>query len=167
MAARPLRGTNKLALPAREIVHCQIGHAETRTEAGSRVAVSSSGEAAMALKPCRECGAQVSTEAEVCPHCGVRSPTANDPLASLGPNDSKQNKNTGRRYAIAAIVILGIIALATWLPKSLEETTTKPWGAARIIETPEPLAKLPANMVRAACSRVTGWFWDRCRCFRF
>jgi hypothetical protein len=23
------------------------------------------------------------------------------------------------------------------------------------------------NMVREACSRVTGWFWDRCRGFRF
>src|ERR1700674_1936975 len=29
----------------------------------------------MALKACRECGAQVSTEAETCPHCGVRAPT--------------------------------------------------------------------------------------------
>ena len=29
----------------------------------------------MALKPCRECGAQVSTAAGVCPHCGVGSPT--------------------------------------------------------------------------------------------
>ena len=44
----------------------------------------------MALKPCRECGAQVSTEAEVCPHCGVRSPTATDPLAALAPSGNKQ-----------------------------------------------------------------------------
>lgn len=29
----------------------------------------------MALKACRECGNQVSTKAEICPHCGVRSPT--------------------------------------------------------------------------------------------
>src|SRR5262245_36640079 len=28
----------------------------------------------MALKACRECGQQVSTRAETCPHCGVRSP---------------------------------------------------------------------------------------------
>src|SRR5512142_172152 len=29
----------------------------------------------MALEPCRECGRQVSTEAAVCPHCGVPRPT--------------------------------------------------------------------------------------------
>jgi len=28
----------------------------------------------MALKPCRECGKQVSTEAATCPKCGVSSP---------------------------------------------------------------------------------------------
>ena len=30
----------------------------------------------MALKPCRECGKPISTEATTCPHCGVASPTA-------------------------------------------------------------------------------------------
>ena len=29
----------------------------------------------MALKPCRECGASISTEAQTCPHCGVPDPT--------------------------------------------------------------------------------------------
>jgi hypothetical protein len=29
----------------------------------------------MALKPCRECRQQVSTDADKCPHCGVRDPT--------------------------------------------------------------------------------------------
>lgn len=29
----------------------------------------------MALKSCRECGAQVSTGAATCPHCGVKNPT--------------------------------------------------------------------------------------------
>ena len=28
----------------------------------------------MALKPCRECGEEVSTDAKTCPHCGVRYP---------------------------------------------------------------------------------------------
>lgn len=30
----------------------------------------------MALKPCRECGREVSTEALTCPHCGIPRPTA-------------------------------------------------------------------------------------------
>lgn len=29
----------------------------------------------MALKPCRECGKEVSTEAKACPHCGAINPT--------------------------------------------------------------------------------------------
>ena len=29
----------------------------------------------MALQPCRECGAQVSTEAVACPNCGIGEPT--------------------------------------------------------------------------------------------
>jgi hypothetical protein len=30
----------------------------------------------VALKACRECGDPVSTKTEICPHCGVRSPTS-------------------------------------------------------------------------------------------
>ena len=38
----------------------------------------------MALQPCRECGAQVSTEAKSCPHCGVPDPASrSDPHRSL------------------------------------------------------------------------------------
>jgi hypothetical protein len=29
----------------------------------------------VALKPCRECKTEISTEAKTCPHCGVRGPT--------------------------------------------------------------------------------------------
>lgn len=40
----------------------------------------------MALKDCKECGAQVSTEAEACPHCGVPAPTQDMPApqATMG-----------------------------------------------------------------------------------
>src|SRR5689334_16362869 len=37
----------------------------------------------MALKPCRECGREISTEAKSCPHCGKKAPTGagSSPLA--------------------------------------------------------------------------------------
>ena len=38
----------------------------------------------MALKPCRECKKKVSTEAEVCPHCGVPNPTIKIPVIKAG-----------------------------------------------------------------------------------
>jgi hypothetical protein len=65
----------------------------------------------MALKPCRECGAQVSTEAEVCPHCGVRSPTASNPIAPLGPSDSKKPPFGGPFTAIMVVVVLCVLAV--------------------------------------------------------
>ena len=52
----------------------------------------------MALKPCRECGQQVSTDAETCPHCGVRSPTATRGLY-------------WGRIAAVLLVLIGIAAL--------------------------------------------------------
>ncbi|MDF3821694.1 hypothetical protein P3G55_17450 [Leptospira sp. 96542] len=33
----------------------------------------------MALKPCRECKKEVSTEAKTCPHCGTPNPTKKEP----------------------------------------------------------------------------------------
>src|SRR5688572_2860517 len=38
----------------------------------------------MALKPCRECGAQVSTSAKTCPHCGVKSPVKKRSVLAWG-----------------------------------------------------------------------------------
>lgn len=40
----------------------------------------------MALKRCRECGQDVSTEAVTCPHCGVPDPTAGDVDPTLDPD---------------------------------------------------------------------------------
>jgi hypothetical protein len=38
----------------------------------------------LALKPCRECGKEVSTEAKSCPHCGVTSPVRKSQIVVLG-----------------------------------------------------------------------------------
>ncbi|HWK96210.1 MAG TPA: hypothetical protein VNR39_12390 [Pseudolabrys sp.] len=64
----------------------------------------------MALKPCRECGANVSTSAEICPHCGVRAPASSDVLGALGRETPPNNRGT-RGYGQAA-AILALIAIA-------------------------------------------------------
>ena len=74
----------------------------------------------MALKPCRECGVQVSTEAEVCPHCGVRSPTASDPLAALAPSGNKQGKITGFGW-FTLVLVGGIIVLFVFFQMKLQK----------------------------------------------
>jgi hypothetical protein len=74
----------------------------------------------MALKACRECGVQVSTSAEVCPHCGIRAPTASNPLVALdgdkGSGEPPRRSRTARvvrtlLYAVA-VIVGGYMALA-------------------------------------------------------
>jgi TM2 domain-containing membrane protein YozV/RNA polymerase subunit RPABC4/transcription elongation factor Spt4 len=49
----------------------------------------------MPLTQCRECGAQVSTEAHSCPHCGVPSPTS--PSDSLRQGSEPERSTFSRR----------------------------------------------------------------------
>ena len=54
----------------------------------------------MGLKPCKECGADVSTSAKSCPHCGVKDPAR-----------AKQHGcGTGCLFLLAALVVLVVIA---------------------------------------------------------
>jgi hypothetical protein len=53
----------------------------------------------MALKPCRECGAEISTLAKTCPHCGVSSPAINIKAVVAGG-------------ALLAFLLLFIVVLA-------------------------------------------------------
>jgi hypothetical protein len=65
----------------------------------------------VAIGHCRECGSHVSTSAKFCPHCGVRSPTASDPLAALSPSVSNNKKRpiaVGRRGSQG--VLAGVFA---------------------------------------------------------
>ena len=77
----------------------------------------------MALKPCRECGANVSTEAKICPHCGVRSPTR--PIADLlkADTESVQKPNRGRRSPAANVFLLALGAIAIY---ALAQEANKP-----------------------------------------
>lgn len=59
----------------------------------------------MSLRPCRECNAEVSTEAETCPHCGVRNPTGD----ALRPAKGK----SGQGCFIVLLVVIGIIVIAS------------------------------------------------------
>lgn len=76
------------------------------------------GRLAVALKPCRECGQQVSTEAATCPNCGVSNPSGSL-QAALGGSQGKsegcflQTMNCGCMIVfafIALVVLIGILA---------------------------------------------------------
>jgi ribosomal protein L40E len=52
----------------------------------------------MALQPCRECGTEVSTEAEKCPQCGTPRPTA----------DLKKEKATQTKGALGCLAMFAL-----------------------------------------------------------
>ena len=45
----------------------------------------------MALKPCRECGEKVSTEAKTCPNCGKKNPTVGKAVVRPHPSRAKKS----------------------------------------------------------------------------
>lgn len=63
----------------------------------------------MALSSCRECGAQVSTEAKTCPSCGVKAPTKR-PAAPQQSVLTKKYTLTPRLKILLAVMLVGLIA---------------------------------------------------------
>ena len=62
----------------------------------------------MALKPCRECKKQVSTEAKTCPHCGINNPA---PVTTAGGEPSRKDKLIG--IGIFFALIAGAITMCS------------------------------------------------------
>lgn len=64
----------------------------------------------MALKPCKECGTQVSTKAEACPSCG----------APLQENKRRNRKGCGC-FSLFLFVIIGLPMLMSWSQAASEK----------------------------------------------
>ena len=81
----------------------------------------------MAMVPCRECGGSVSSEAALCPHCGIREPAGavagghGHDRAHAGPvHDPRDHAPVRRRggktgWMVAFLLLLVLLALvALW-----------------------------------------------------
>ena len=70
----------------------------------------------MALKPCRECGQEVSDQAETCPHCGIKNPGqpngAAPQTAKPPPAPPPKKKGHGCLMVIGIFVVLIIVIIA-------------------------------------------------------
>lgn len=64
----------------------------------------------MALKPCRECGHNVSTEAAACPNCGVSNPSGGV-RGALAANQGKSDGCFLQTMNCGCMMIFGFIAL--------------------------------------------------------
>lgn len=85
----------------------------------------------MALIPCRECGKNVSSAAETCPHCGIKSPAA-APAKRL-------------RYVLLGLV--GLAVVGALMNKS--DRANQPERSARATATLEQAARGTAALKRA------------------
>ena len=75
----------------------------------------------MALKPCRECGREVSTSASKCPHCGKPNPTQQ---LTLG---------VGCLLIVVVLMVIGLLSSLFDDEATPSRRNTHPSGSARIM----------------------------------
>jgi hypothetical protein len=89
----------------------------------------------MDLKPCRECGQPVSTEATTCPHCGVPQPTkasvsvvagAHEPAAEAKGQPEPLNPRSRSKVRLGCLVA-GPLVLITVIASIDIETADERW----------------------------------------
>lgn len=98
----------------------------------------------MALKPCRECGKAVSTDASKCPHCGTPHPT------------SKFSRGArGCLWVIGVVFALGI--LSTLVPETEDVDSTAQQTSPVPVVQSSPVAS-PADPAQTAINKwLTSW----------
>lgn len=97
----------------------------------------------MALKPCKECQQEVSTQAKTCPHCGVKAPAQ-----TPGPR------------IFATLVLLGLIGGCWVLVMTTDPgttTTTTPRTAPTSPTPPPPVVDLALSV--DSCTRRSTYLW--------
>ncbi len=92
----------------------------------------------MALVACRECGQKISTEAKVCPHCGVQHPTG------------KPSNNAGKG-CLTVIIIIVLIVIIGAISDSMPAPPTNSTATAAALTGPQDISNSDnANIVKVA-----------------
>ena len=116
----------------------------------------------MALKPCKECGKEISTSAKVCPHCGKETISA-----------WTKPRGTGS----GCLLVIVVIILFYYIGKSKESPSpsktnipvggseTKTWGtdgvaSSEIQRAPEDFLKKPKETA-LALTRLQNFTWKK------
>lgn len=86
----------------------------------------------MALRKCRECGGQVSSEAPTCPHCGVKKPV------------SRQSKLATMVVVLIILAAIGNLARESGSQSPTPSPTTRPQAPKTTTNRPGPTTRVPA-----------------------
>lgn len=116
----------------------------------------------MALKPCRECGRQVSTEALTCPQCGVPNPTTvpvefvetaspSEPIPDVPPVSLTKPSHFGEYLAgFMVLAVIAIIAIAIGSADDAPKGNTTPQTARVAVMQPDPREAEQKRLAEAA-----------------
>jgi hypothetical protein len=98
----------------------------------------------MALKPCRECKKEVSTQAKTCPNCGVKNPSG--------------TLSAGTGGCLAVVVLLGILVVFVNAPGNRPSPQATPELPAEI-PIPEPEARVNLSLSVDSCTSRGNYLW--------
>jgi hypothetical protein len=101
----------------------------------------------MALKPCRECGKEISTEAQACPYCGAPAKAPELPVSPV-PVPAKSGSTAAR---LVILVILVIVLLVVW--NARQEDAQR--AALAELFTPAPTPQFAGPVLE-----IQSWGWS-------
>lgn len=120
----------------------------------------------MALRPCRECGREVSTEAVSCPQCGVPEPTRHAPPESepepepeptpapVPEATAASQKKANRALFLLIAALLGGLVVAELIVQRSSNGTPTPSPAPQATPAPPPPPAPPESLLAAAKERL-------------
>ncbi len=97
----------------------------------------------MALKSCRECGKEISDQAELCPHCGIKNP-AGIAGAAARPKDAsspaKEKGGVGKGCLTVIVILVSVVGIISVIGNQQSPTP------GPVTSDQQPPAPAPAPM---------------------
>lgn len=117
----------------------------------------------MALKPCRECGKEVSDQAESCPHCGIKNPGSVARSSPPPPAQPPSKKKRSGCLTVFGVCILLLVILTIIGSQSNKSSSPNSPGNTQSQPAQSPSDNVPANTSPAPQSASCSSDWRACK----